>query len=82
MAGASFDPHRLRAEAVADTRRGLRSSAGDLAVGALVVAPFTLTLGVLIGWMTWAPSGLLVSLMLIVTAAATVWNAGWRARPE
>jgi len=82
MAGASFEPRRLRADMLADARRGMAASPEDLLIAVLVVAPFTLALGVLIGWMTWAPSGLLISLMLIVTAAAAAWNAGWRARPE
>jgi hypothetical protein len=66
--------------AATDLRRGLVQSPEDLAIAALVVAPFAVTVGIWVGWLTWAPSWLLVALTLVVQAVATVWNAGWRAR--
>jgi hypothetical protein len=79
---ASLNTGRLRAEMLEDMRRGRTVGAEDLVIAALVMAPFTLTLGVVLGWMTWAPSWLLIAVTLIVTVFATLWNAGWRARPE
>jgi hypothetical protein len=64
----------------ADLRLGLSQSGEDLAIAALVMAPFSLTVGVWVGWLTWAPNWVLVVLTLIVQVVATVWNAGWRAR--
>ena len=64
----------------ADLRRGLSRSAGDLTIAALVVAPFTVTLGIWVGWLTWAPSSVLMGLTLLAQVLATIWNAGWRAR--
>jgi hypothetical protein len=69
-----------RAPIQADLRRGLSQSAEELAIAALVVAPFSVTLGVWVGWLTWAPSWLLIAITLVAQAVATLWNAGWRAR--
>jgi hypothetical protein len=80
--GVAFDTGRLLAKVPEDMRRGSTVGAEDLVIAALVMAPFTLTLGVVLGWMTWAPSWLLIAVTLIVTVFATLWNAGWRARSE
>jgi hypothetical protein len=71
-----------RASIGADLRRGLSQSPEDLAIAALVMAPFALTLGIWAGWLTWAPAPVLIGLTLAVEALATVWNAGWRAGGE
>jgi hypothetical protein len=70
----------LRDGAAADLRYGLSQSPEELAIAALVVAPFALTIGIWVAWLTWAPNWLLIALTLIVQVVATVWNAGWRAR--
>jgi hypothetical protein len=70
----------LQEEAVADARAGARLSAEDLAIAALVVAPFTLALVLLVGWIAPLPSLLLQLVWLALTGAAGFWNAGWRAR--
>jgi len=75
-----MDASRPDAEVAADLRRGLGASAEDLTIAALVVAPFTLTLGVWVGWLTWASSPVLIVLTLVAQAVATLWNAGWRVR--
>jgi hypothetical protein len=75
-----MDAAAVREGVTTDLRRGLSQSAEDLAIAALVVAPFALTVGVLVGWMTWAPSPVLIGLTLVVQVVATVWNAGWLAR--
>jgi hypothetical protein len=64
----------------ADLGRGLGVSAEDMAIAALVVAPFTLTLGIWVGWLTWWPSSVLIAITLAAQVVATLWNAGWRAR--
>ena len=55
-------------------------SAEDLAVAALVMMPLTLTAVVLLSWMVPLPSLVLQLVWLVLTAVATAWNAGWRAR--
>jgi ABC-type Mn2+/Zn2+ transport system permease subunit len=70
----------VREGVAADLRHGLRQSTEDLAIAALVVAPFSVAIGIWVGWLTWAPSWILIVLTLIVQAVATIWNAGWRAR--
>ena len=66
------------AETTADVLAGLGQSPEDLAIAALVIAPFALTVGIWVSWLTWAPSSVLIGLTLIVQVVATVWNAGWR----
>jgi hypothetical protein len=75
-----MDRQRFIVDSRADLLAGLRQSRGDLAIAALVVAPFTLTLGVWVGWLTWASSPVLIGITLVAQMVATVWNAGWRAR--
>ena len=70
----------MQGELVADLGRGFGVSAEDLAIAALVVAPFTVTLGIWLGWLTWAPSWVLIGITLIAQVIATAWNAGWRVR--
>ena len=65
-----------------DARRGLSVSLDDMAIAAMVVAPFALTLAVLVGWITWAPSLVLIAVFAVAQVVATFWNAGWRARTE
>ena len=65
-----------------DLRRGLSVSTEDMAIAAMVVAPFALTLAVLVGWITWASSPVLIAVFVVAQVVATVWNAGWRARTE
>jgi hypothetical protein len=75
-----MDTRELQAEAIADAKRGSRSSAEDLAIAALVMMPFTLTVMVLASWIVPLPSLLLQLIWLALTAVAAFWNAGWRAR--
>jgi hypothetical protein len=70
----------MREHLAADVRLGCGQSIEDLAISALVMAPFTLTLGIWIGWLTWASSPVLIAITLVAQLAATLWNAGWRAR--
>lgn len=63
-----------------DIRRGVRVPMEDMAIAKLVVMPFTLTLAVVVGWMTWAPSLALIVFWAVVQGIAALWNAGWRAR--
>ena len=52
-----------------------------MAIAALVMLPFTLTLVVLVSWMAaGGRASLLIVLWLVLTVVATFWNAGWRAR--
>jgi len=60
---------------------GARQGNEDLAIAALVVAPFVLTLGVFVSWF-WAPNYMAVLFFIVAQIVATVWNAGWRARDE
>jgi hypothetical protein len=64
----------------ADVVAGLRGSLEELAIAELVTMPFTVTLVLLLGWMTWAPWPVLFMLWAILQVAATLWNAGWRTR--
>jgi hypothetical protein len=75
-----MDAQALKREAIADVEAATRVSAEDLAVAALVMMPFTLTAVVLLSWIVPLPSLLLQLLWLVVTVAATAWNAGWRER--
>jgi hypothetical protein len=69
----------VRGSVTTDLRRGLGQSPEDLVIAALVMSPFALTLGVFAGWLTWAPSAVLILFTLGVEVVATIWNAGWRA---
>ncbi len=64
-----------------DMLLGARQGNEDLAIAALVVAPFTLALGVFVSWF-WAPNYMAVLVFIVAQIVATVWNAGWRARDE
>lgn len=57
-----------------------RLTVEDVAVAALVVMPFTLAAVVLLSWMLPLPSLVLQATWGFLTAVATAWNAGWRAR--
>ena len=74
------DGGELKAYAFADARHGVRASAEDLAIGAMVMMPFTLTAVVLLSWIVPLPSLALQLVWLVGTVVATAWNAGWRAR--
>lgn len=65
-----------------DFRRGAAQSGEDLAIAALVVAPFVMTMVILLLSLGWLPLLQLVLLTVVAQIAATVWNAGWRARDE
>ena len=69
----------LAVSVIASLRRGRGRSGEEIAIAAMVVAPFTLTLVVWLGWIVWAPALVLLATWLVVQAAATLWNAGWRA---
>ncbi|WP_297975293.1 hypothetical protein [uncultured Amaricoccus sp.] len=75
-----MDKHALKQDVIADARAGASVSAEDVAIAALVMMPFTLTLFVFLSWVTPLSNFWLQFLWLIVTAVATMWNAGWRAR--
>ena len=75
-----MDTQQIRAEAIADARRAGGLSAEDLAIAALVMMPFTLTVVLLLGWIVPLPSLVLQLVWLAATVVATAWNAGWRAR--
>jgi hypothetical protein len=60
-------------------RRGSQQSNSDLLIAALVVAPFVMTMVVLLYRVGWPPNLELVLLTIVVQITATVWNAGWRA---
>ena len=75
-----MDLQGVQGEAVADVARGVKVSAEDMAIAALVMMPFTLTVVVLLSWIVPLPSLVLQLLWLALTVVATYWNAGWRAR--
>jgi hypothetical protein len=75
-----MDAHEIQREAIADARRAAGLSAEDVAIAALVMMPFTLTLAVLVGWIVPLPNLVLQAIWVIATAIAAAWNAGWRAR--
>ncbi|HET9067006.1 MAG TPA: hypothetical protein VFN28_00080 [Amaricoccus sp.] len=75
-----MDTQQIKAEAVADARRAGGLSAEELAIAALVMMPFTLTVVLLLGWIVPLPSLVLQLVWLAATVVATAWNAGWRAR--
>lgn len=60
----------------------MTEKAEDLVIGALVMAPFTLTLVVLLGWMLPLPNLLAILIFAVLTAVAAVWNVRHRARGE
>jgi hypothetical protein len=60
-------------------RRGSLQSNEDLLIAALVVAPFVMTMVVVLYRIGWPPILELVLLTIVVQITATVWNAGWRA---
>ena len=64
-----------------EIRRGALQSNEDLLIAALVVAPFVMTMVVILYRMGWPPMLELVLLTIVVQITATVWNAGWRAEP-
>ena len=66
----------------ADLKLGAQRSNEELAIAALVVAPFTLTAGVFVSWLIWSPTLIAVLVTVVLQLAAMVWNAGWRARDE
>ena len=68
-----------RASALASLHRGLRQSPEDLVIGALIMAPFALALGIWISWVVPAPSSVLILFTLAATAVMGVWNAGFLA---
>jgi hypothetical protein len=70
----------MNADLQSDLKLGRSQSAEDIVIAALVMAPFALTVGIWVGWLTWAPSWVLIGVTLVVEVVATIWNAGWRAR--
>jgi hypothetical protein len=70
----------MNADLQSDLTLGRSQSAEDIVIAALVMAPFALTVGIWVGWLTWAPNWVLIAVTLVVQVAATIWNAGWRAR--
>ena len=74
-----MEPSTLNHSVQSNLRRGLRQSPEDLAIAALIMAPFALALGIWIGWLTWAPAWLLIAITLVAQIVATLWNAGSRA---
>lgn len=70
----------MRAMIAADARTGLAQPPEDLVIAALVMAPFALTLAVLLGWMLPLPAWLAIGLFVVLLGGGTLWNAGWRAR--
>ena len=69
-----------RAEVAADARLGLHQSPEDLTIAALVMAPFALAATLFVSAMAWWPPVAMIVLFLLLAGAATLWNAGWRAR--
>lgn len=63
-----------------DLKQGTHVHPEDLAVAALVMAPFVLTFVIIVGWLTWMPSLVLILMAIVLQIGATFWNAGWRAR--
>jgi hypothetical protein len=64
----------------ADLQRGWGVSFQNLLVAALVVLPFSFTLGILIGQATWWPSTVLILLTGLFQGIGTFWLAGFRRR--
>ena len=79
-----MDVRRDPGAGVADMRRAAPGSRReDMAIAALVMMPFTLTL-VVLAQLDDAAAGLLLQRALrwsLTVVAGTFWNAGWRARP-
>lgn len=64
----------------ADVGRGLGAGTEEMVLGALIMAPFTATLVVLLGWMVPLPAVVAMLLFVVLTVPAALWNAGLRAR--
>jgi hypothetical protein len=68
--------------ALTDLASGIRQSAEEQVIGALIMMPFTATLVILLGWMMPLPNLVAILLFIVLTLPAGLWNAGVRARGQ
>ncbi|MBB5221716.1 hypothetical protein HNP73_001652 [Amaricoccus macauensis] len=66
--------------ALTDLASGIRQSAEEQVIGALIMMPFTATL--VLGWMMPLPNLVAILLFIVLTLPAGLWNAGMRARGQ